>query len=368
MTTNRPLTALGMMSGTSLDGIDAAVIVSDGERILEAGASKSIPYDPAFRERLRRCLGKKSDQPGVEEVAQELTLFHVRLVEQLLAANGLEPSDVDLIGFHGHTILHRPEDRMTVQIGDPAVLARETGIDVVGDMRQNDVAKGGEGAPLAPLYHFAITVDQPKPLAVLNIGGVANVTWIGDGGSVDDPNILAFDTGPGNALIDDWVSEKIGRPMDEGGRLAHDGRIDERRLADLLDNPFFNRQAPKSLDRDDFSVSREIIDGLSSEDGAATLCAFTAHSIAQSMAHLPSPPLRWLVTGGGRHNRTLMSLLKEVLGVSVEAIEAIGEEGDTLEARAFGYLAVRSVLGLPITFPGTTKAHRPLTGGVLYKA
>ena len=368
MAGHQQLTALGLMSGTSLDGIDAAVIVSDGERLIEAGAGASFPYDPGFRDRLRGCLGLLADAPGVPEVAHDLTLRHVEAVKRLLKDNGLETSDIDLIGFHGHTTLHRPQDRLTVQIGDAAMLTSQTGIDVIADFRANDVAQGGEGAPFAPLFHLAVSGDLEKPLAVLNIGGVANVTWIGEGGTAEEPNILAFDTGPGNALIDDWVQKAIGRPMDEGGRLAKGGSVDEGCLARLLDNVYFGRLPPKSLDREDFVTAMDIVSGLSAEDGAATLTAFSAHAVARALEHFPEPPKRWLVCGGGRKNGTLMEMLTRSLGAMVEPIEAINCNGDFLEAQAFAFLAIRSFYGLPLSFPKTTGGPRPLSGGALFKA
>ncbi|MBC8268389.1 MAG: anhydro-N-acetylmuramic acid kinase [Rhodospirillaceae bacterium] len=366
MTQHQPLTALGLMSGTSLDGIDAAVIKSDGERLLQSGAVASAPYDPDFRQRLRDCLGLKADAPGVADVAAELTLRHREVVARLLDDNNLSPDDIDLIGFHGHTTVHRPEQRLTVQIGDPALLAAETGIKVVGDFRLNDVAKGGQGAPFASLYHLAMTRELEKPLAVLNIGGVANVTWIGPGGSVENPEILAFDTGPGNALIDDWMGQAIGRPMDEGGRLARSGTLDENSLLGLLDNPYFARTPPKSLDRDDFAGAMQRISGLSAEDGAMTLSAFSVAAIVHAQEHFPEPAKRWLVCGGGRLNGTLMELLARSLGVPVDPIEAADLNGDALEAQAFAFLAIRSFYGMPLSMPNTTGVPRPLNGGVLY--
>jgi anhydro-N-acetylmuramic acid kinase len=368
MTQHQPMTALGLMSGTSLDGIDAAVIVSDGERLIEAGAVASAPYDAEFRKSLRGCLGLKADAPGVAALARELTLRHVEIVKRLLADNGLTPADIDLIGFHGHTTVHRPEDRLTVQIGDPALLAGETGIRVIGDFRQNDVAAGGQGAPFASLFHMALTVELEKPLAVLNVGGVANVTWIGQGGSTDDPQVLAFDTGPGNALIDDWARRAIGRPMDEGGRLARGGTLDEGALSHLLDNPYFERTPPKSLDRDDFSGAMEIVAAMSPGDGAATLSAFSAAAVARAQEHFPEPVKRWLVCGGGRLNGTLMAMMAQRLAVPVEPIEAINLNGDALEAQAFAFLAIRSFYGLPLSLPGTTGVSQPLIGGALYES
>jgi len=357
MAAHEPLTALGLMSGTSLDGIDAALIVSDGERVLETGPGLSVAYGPSFRARLRDCLGHEAAPP---DVVRELTERHAEAVEKLLADNGLDKYGVDLIGFHGHTVLHRPRQKLTVQIGDGQLLARLCGIEVVSDFRSNDVAHGGEGAPLAPLYHAALAHDLDGPLAVLNIGGVANVTYI----SALEAKILAFDCGPGNALIDDWAAAAIGRPMDEGGRLARGGTVDQGRLAALLDNGYFLKPPPKSLDRDDFDIG--ILDGLSAADGAATLTAFTSRAVGRSGGHFPEPPKRWLVTGGGRHNATLMTALKETLGAPVDPVEAVGWDGDLLEAQAFGFLAVRAKSGLPLSGPTTTGVMEPLSGGVLH--
>jgi anhydro-N-acetylmuramic acid kinase len=348
---------IGLMSGTSLDGIDAAYIETDGRAEVRRGPFLTLPYPDALRARLRSVLGAKGP---VAEVEREVTLAHAAAVKQLVAEHGLGP--VDLIGFHGHTILHRPEERRTWQIGDGQLLARETGTDVVCDLRSADVAAGGEGAPLAPIYHRALFGKLASPLAVLNVGGVANATWLG----ADEAATLAFDTGPGNALVDDWVLAATGERFDRGGALAASGRIDEARLAAWLGNPYFARKAPKSLDRDDFAQCRA--EGLSLVDGAATLTAFTAAAVAAQVGLLPSPPQRWLVTGGGRHNATLMAALRLRLGVPVDPVEAEGADGDALEAEAFAYMAVRSQEGMPISFPLTTGAPAPMTGGRLFRA
>ncbi len=351
--------ALGLMSGTSLDGIDAALIRSDGERRVAMGAFLSQPYDPEMRRRLRSVLGGKGP---VAEVERELTLRHVEAVRRLLAEAGVAPEEVRVIGFHGHTILHRPQEGRTWQIGDGALLAAETGIDVVADLRGNDVALGGEGAPLVPLYQAALAAPLERPLAVVNIGGVANVAWIGEG----EGAVLAFDTGPGNALINDWVEQHGRDPLDRDGALARAGRVDEGLLARLLDNPYFGRKPPKSLDRDDFSAAPA--EGLSLEDGAATLTAFTAATIAKAAEHFPAPVRRWLITGGGRHNPTLMAMLAARVGAPVAPVEAVGWQGDALEAQAFAYLALRSLAGLPLTLPTTTGVSRPASGGRLHPA
>jgi anhydro-N-acetylmuramic acid kinase len=264
-----------------------------------------------------------------------------------------------VVGFHGHTILHRPAERRTWQIGDGALLARRLGTDVVADFRSADVAAGGEGAPLAPLFHAALAASLQKPVAVLNIGGVANVTWVGEGEA-----ILAFDTGPGNALIDDWVQGRTGAAADFDGTLARAGRSSATHVAQFLEAPFFDRPPPKSLDRDDF---REIMpEQLSVEDGAATLTEMTAAAVAAARCHFPRPVREWLVSGGGRHNTALMDALSRHLGVPVRPVEAVGWDGDALEAQAFAYLAVRSMLGLPLSLPSTTGVPRPMPGGRLF--
>ena len=344
------------MSGTSLDGIDAAFVVTDGRSHVETGPSLTIPYERGFRERLRSVLGGVG---AVQEVELELTLTAAAAVAELQRRHDL--GTVDLIGFHGHTILHRPGEGRTWQIGNGSLLAMESGVDVVCDFRSADVAAGGEGAPLAPLYHAALASGLERPLAVLNLGGVANVTWIAGGDEV-----LAFDTGPGNALIDDWVLSRTGRAYDENGALAAAGRVDEIWIQRFLAHPFFRRPAPKSLDRDDF---RELSPGnLSTADGAATLTAITAAAVEAGASLFPRPPKRWLVTGGGRHNRALMTALQARLKVPVEPVEAVGWNGDALEAQAFAYLAVRSVEGLPLSLPGTTGVREPKRGGRFYPA
>ncbi|MAF95305.1 MAG: anhydro-N-acetylmuramic acid kinase [Rhodospirillaceae bacterium] len=354
-------TAIGLMSGTSMDGVDAAVVNTDGERVFGFGPAQTLVYDGSFRDRLRAVLGV-DPETGEESraVAEELTLVHAETVGRLLGDNDLKADAIDVIGFHGHTVLHRPDKGVTRQIGDGARLARETGIPVVSDFRAADVAGGGQGAPLAPLYHAALARDLDKPLAVLNVGGVANVTWISpDGG------IVAFDTGPGNALIDDWVRETEGQAMDTDGRLAHQGAVDEDALAQLLDDPYFARDYPKSLDRGAFDPVP--VKGLSAADGAATLTAFTAAAVERAVHILPAPPDRWLVCGGGRRNPALMAALRGRLAARVEPVEMAGWPGDALEAQAFGYLAVRSLKGLPLSLPATTGVARPTTGGVLHQ-
>jgi anhydro-N-acetylmuramic acid kinase len=343
------------MSGTSLDGIDVAMIETDGRSQVIPGPTLTLPYPREFRERLRSVLGGSGP---VTEVEEELTRLHAEAVEQFLREHpGMA---IDLVGFHGHTILHRPAERRTWQLGDGAVLARRLGIDVVGDFRSADVAAGGEGAPFAPLFHAALAAKLPKPIAVLNLGGVANVTLIGE-----RAEILAFDTGPGNAPIDDWVRRHTGASVDFDGALARAGRISTTHVERFLASPFFERAPPKSLDRDDFRDA--VPTGLLVEDGAATLTEMTAAAVAAARWHFPAPARQWLVTGGGRHNPALMQALCRHLGLPVRPVEAVGWDGDALEAQAFAYLAVRSIEGLPLSLPSTTGVPQPARGGRLFK-
>jgi anhydro-N-acetylmuramic acid kinase len=345
------------MSGTSLDGIDVAAVATDGRQRVIPGPALTIPYGEPFRERLRSVLGGVGDVSAVEA---ELTRLHAAPVAEFRARH--PEIVIELIGFHGHTILHRPSERRTWQIGDGALLARLAGIDVVADFRSADVAAGGEGAPLAPLYHAALAADLAKPVAVLNLGGVGNVTWIGPG--TDD--ILAFDTGPGNALLDDWVRSHTGQAADFDGALARAGQVSAEHVARFLALPYFDRPPPKSLDRDDFQAA--VPHGLALADGAATLTEMTAASVATATRHFPSPAREWLVCGGGRHNPAIMTALARHLGVPVRPVEAVGWNGDALEAQAFAYLAVRSVLGLPLSLPSTTGAPHPVCGGRRFEA
>ena len=361
MTSAVPRLAIGLMSGTSADGIDAALIETDGESVQGTGAFLTQPLADGLRAENLAVMHNpdRAEHDELVDLERAITLAQAEAVHAVLAAAGLPASAVDVVGFHGQTVLHRPERRLTRQLGDGALLAAETGIAVVNRFRQADVESGGQGAPLVPVFHQALARGLSARLAVLNLGGVANVTYI------DGETLLAFDTGPGNAMIDDWVQAHTGARFDAEGRLAAAGIPDVARLAGLLAHPYFSRLPPKSLDRNDFPLAA--LDGLSAADGAATLCAFTVATVAQSRAHMPQAPLRWLIAGGGRHNATLMAGLSAALGVPVEPVEAVGWDGDALEAQAFGFLAVRSLRGLPLSLPSTTGVPWPMVGGVLHK-
>ncbi len=361
--------AIGMMSGTSLDGIDVALVETDGERIAAFGPTGYRPYTEDERDLLRRALADgaglsdRTARPGVLPPAEAfVTRAHAEAIEAFVAAEHIDRSGIAVVGFHGQTVLHRPWEGLTVQIGDGATLARRLGVPVVYDFRAADIAAGGQGAPLVPAFHQAMVRDlaRPHPVAVLNVGGVANVTWI-DGG---DP--VACDTGPGNALIDDFMRARTGLPLDRDGDEAAKGRVHEDVIDRVLEDPFFERPFPKSLDRNAFSYANLSLPDFSVADGAATLSALTAASVARVIPLLPAPPRTWVVAGGGAHNRFLMRMLVERLKpASVETADAAGWSGDALEAQAFAYLAVRAMHGLPLTFPATTGVAQPLSGGVL---
>ncbi len=358
------MNVLGLMSGTSMDGVDAAVLVTDGETIDGFGPRLARAYDEAERAVLRRALDAARDladrgaRPGVLAEAEKLvTDAHAEAVEALRRANpGLA---VDLVGFHGQTVFHAPEQRLTVQIGDGAALARRLGVRVVFDLRAADVAAGGEGAPLVPVYHRALVAHAglAGTIAVVNIGGVANVTRIGADGA-----LVAGDTGPGNALLDDFVAARTGAAMDRGGALAAEGTVDAAALARLMDNPWFDKPLPKSLDRDAFAAGP--VANLSDADGAATLTAFTSGTILKGIV-MAGGADRIVVSGGGTNNPVLMAMLAAGAGVPVEGADKLGWSPDFIEAEAFAYLAARSLRGLPLTFPGTTGVPAPTTGGRL---
>jgi anhydro-N-acetylmuramic acid kinase len=352
------LKAIGLMSGTSLDGIDAAIIDTDGHSVSEVGANYSYQYEPAFKEEIRALFSGNGDVLKVEE---KLTLLHADAVNNLLKKAGFAASNIDVIGFHGQTIKHAPEQGITQQIGDGKLLAAKTGIKVVNDFRTNDVKHGGQGAPLVPLYHAALVRNESLPVAIVNIGGVGNVTWIGG-----DNDLLAFDTGPGNALVDDWVLQHSGHAYDKNGEIAAKGKVNQEIVQRLLDNAYFAKIPPKSLDRNSFV--NNIVDGLKLEDGAATLAAFTTKSIANSAQHFKVEPKKWYIAGGGRHNSYIMQGLQKEIGVPVLKIEELGHNGDMLEAEAFAFLAVRSLYNLPLSLPTTTGVREAITGGVLCEA
>ncbi len=355
-----PVRALGAMSGTSLDGVDAAVVETDGVAILEFGESRYRAYSESERDCLRAGLGRWSG-PEVEAAANLVTQVHCQLLEAF--------ENVDLVGFHGQTLAHDPRGRGTLQVGDGGVLADRLGVPVVWDFRSDDVALGGEGAPLAPFFHFACAkwFGATEPLCFLNLGGVGNLTYVDP--RFDRPEtpgaLLAFDTGPANAPVNDFMQSRLGLQMDKDGALAQRGTVETGALELFLAEPYFSRMPPKSLDRNDFAEMIGLVQELKDADAVATLTAMCAAAVAQGVEHCPKAPSRVLVTGGGRHNPVLMQMLDVSLDCPVEAVESVGLDGDMLEAQAFAYLAVRVARGLPSSAPGTTGVSACVGGGIV---
>jgi len=353
------------MSGTSLDGVDVALIRTDGESVTSFGPRLTVPYNEATRGLIRAAFGAERPNAATGAAEKAVTDAHVLAVTRWSEHHGVALKSIDVVGFHGQTITHRPERRFTWQLGDGAALAHALGVPVVNDLRAADVAAGGQGAPLVPVYHAALARDLELPVAVVNIGGVANVTWIGPKRIGTDSSLLAFDTGPGNAPIDDWCARRAGTPYDAEGALAASGSVDRARVQRFIEHRYFERKPPKSLDRGDFND--RWADGLSVADGAATLTRATARTIALAAKHFPQPVRMWAICGGGARNPTLMRFLAEETRGDVVTVRSLGWDGDALEAQAFAFLAVRSLRGLPLTFPTTTGVPKPLSGGRLNK-
>ena len=357
-----PIWALGCMSGTSLDGVDVAAIRTDGETIAEFGASAGLSYNDADRETLRAALGLWPEgDAGRLALAEDV--IHRRHAEVIAPLR----DGIDVLGFHGQTLNHDPKNHRTFQIGDGVRLARETGLKTVWDFRTLDMEHGGQGAPLAPFFHFACAkhIGAERPVAFLNLGGVANITYVDPSKSnpEDDGALLAFDTGPANAMIDDFVKQRTGAPYDMDGQLAHAGRTKQGIVNTFLERKFFSTKPPKSLDRNDFAFLLKEVEDLSTEDGVATLTAATILSVVHAAQWLPKPVRRGLVTGGGRKNQTIMRGLNAAAPFLVEPVEAVGLDGDMLEAQAFAFLAVRHLRGLPTSAPMTTGVKAPVSGG-----
>lgn len=355
-----PIRALGAMSGTSLDGVDGAVVETDGERIMNFGESRYRAFTDAERSVLRAALGQWHGD-AVEAATVVVDAAHAEVLAGF--------DNVEVVGFHGQTLAHEPHGRGTLQVGNGAALAEVLQTPVVWDFRSDDVAMGGEGAPLAPFFHFACArwINATAPLCFLNLGGVANLTYVDP--SFDRPDetgaLLAFDTGPANAPVNDLMQARLGVEMDRDGALAAQGTVETGALELFLAEPYFAKMPPKSLDRNDFSEMIALVGELGDADAAATLTAMCAAGVAQGVEHCPTPPQRILVTGGGRHNPVLMQMLQVSLDCPVVPVETVGLDGDMLEAQAFGYLAVRVMRGMATSCPGTTGVSASVGGGIL---
>ena len=358
----REILAIGVISGTSADGIDAAALLTDGVQVTRTLGGVTVPYAEYLRAEVLSLMAapERVRNANLTKVESAITAAHVAAVEHLIAVLELSFADIGVVGFHGQTVLHRPADGFSRQLFDGAAAARRLGLPVVADFRTADMAAGGEGAPLAPIYHAARAAGGVRPMAVLNLGGIGNLTWLGA-----DERLVAFDTGPANALLDDWVRAAGRGDFDRDGALARAGRVDTAVLRRLMADPYFTRPPPKSLDRYDIAPAGLYAD-LSPADGAATLTAFSAAAVAHALAQVPQPPDRLWVCGGGRRNPALMAAIAAAAGVTAAPVEDLGWDGDLLEAELFGFLAVRRLAGLAITFPETTGVAAPTMGGVVF--
>lgn len=357
--------SIGLMSGTSMDGIDLALIESDGKKIIKRTHFDYLPYEKEFKTRLKALIYNHPKLAEIKLVENELTLLHAKLVNDFLTKNKIAASEIDLVAFHGHTIFHDPARGATWQIGNAHLLAHKIGIDVVADFRTNDVALKGQGAPLVPIYHFYLFANQPHPVAVLNIGGISNITYIED----DNENaIKAFDVCFGNAPLDDLMREKFGRDFDENGNLAKSGTVNLVLADRILENEIFRKAPPKSFDRDDFEVLLATIHTLKTQDALATLTYMHAKALEINLNFLSQKPKKIFVCGGGRKNVALMDEMKKLMPeIEIKAAEEISLNGDAVEAEAFAFLGIRSLLGLPISFKNTTGVPSAACGGVLYR-
>ena len=362
----KKLLTIGLMSGTSLDGVDAALILTDGINDIkiidfttkEYTSNQRSAIKTGIRFYLKNKIIKSDEVSKAESI---VTGAHIKIVQFLLKKHNLRSDQVDLIGFHGQTIYHSPKNKMTVQIGDAQELATKTKINVIASFRTKDVASGGEGAPLAPLYHLALVnkFRIKKPTCVLNIGGIANITWVGS-----NNKLIAFDTGPGNFLIDQWAQKKLGKPYDKDGAHSKKGKVHNVIIKKFLKHKFYEGAPPKSLETSNFNLN--IVRKLSTKDGLATLTALTALSILKGFSFLPSEPKNLILSGGGRKNKTLVNYLKSLTKTTIFPIDDLGVDGDAVEAQAFAYLAVRSFKGKYLTLPTTTGVNQKATGGVIY--
>jgi len=353
------LWALGAMSGTSLDGVDAAMIKTDGQTVFAFGPSAYRPYTAQEQATLRAALGHWPGTPEVAAAAEVVETAHAEILARFTGA--------EVLGFHGQTLAHDPAGLGTHQCGNGALLAQLLGLPTVWDFRTSDVTIGGQGAPLAPFYHFALArrIAATEPLAFLNLGGVGNLTWIDPTapGPENPGALLAFDTGPANAPINDLMRARLGLTHDEAGQLAAQGEADEDFVASVLKDPWFDQPPPKSLDRNDFNGLLDRLEMLSDADAAATLTAIAAASVAAAQIHLPAPVTRILVTGGGRHNPVLMRELRRRIPCAILPVEDVGLDGDMLEAQAFAFLAVRVLRKMATSGPDTTGAPALIGGG-----
>jgi anhydro-N-acetylmuramic acid kinase len=368
---NDLITTIGLMSGTSSDGIDASIIKSDGENEVHFIGNFFLAYEENVKIKIRSLKEKinlisdlNKNKLEIATLEREITLLHAKTVDLITKKNKIDKSKIDLIGFHGHTIFHNFAEKKTIQIGDGKLLAQLTNSNVVNNFRENDINNGGQGAPLVPIFHKLLQnkLDLKKPILIVNIGGISNVTYIGQ-----EKEIVSLDTGPGNCLIDKilQLKSKNKKQFDKNGAIAFSGSIDKNILESYLNDPYYDSLPPKSLDINDFSISP--LRSLSLEDSVSTLSELTALTIVNSLSFFSVKPKKIILCGGGRKNKYIFERIKQLSNIPTNNIDEYNINGDFIESQAFAYLAIRSFLKKHISFPETTGVSRPSTGGVFIK-
>lgn len=361
METIKTFNALGILSGSALDGVDIAFIKTDGVDVYKTGHTMTVPYDEPIRQKIRSVLGMRPDTPEnkniLAEIEKELTIFWAQAVKEYI---DMYDVTVDVIGLEGHTICNNPKQQYIYQLGDGELLSALTGIKVVYNFHAADIAAGGQGGPLDVTFYNAVTSQRERPLAVVDISGISSISWLGSFGEM-----AAFNSGPGNAAVDEWVMKHAGQNMDYNGKLAITGKINEQIVAVLMRHKYFAQYPPKSTHREEFREKLENLEGLSLEDGAATATAFVAESIAYSLLlYVPEIPKKVMVCGGGAKNPTLMRFLRQRLPqIEVCTAEDWGYDSAAIGVQAVAYLAVRRINFLPVSFPTTTGVYEPMIGG-----
>ncbi len=358
--------AIGLMSGTSLDGIDLAMIESDGGENIKIIASDYCEYSPEFRNRLRDLIFQNPTLNGIKEIENEITILHANLVNNFLKKNNLKSSEIDLIGFHGQTIFHQPAKKITWQIGNSQLLALQTGIKTVGDFRINDVLEGGQGAPLVPIYHFYLFAKLSKPTLILNIGGIANLTYFDD----KLASLQAFDVCFGNAPFNDLMYKKFHKEFDENGDLAKTGKINLELINKILEHKIFNQSLPKSFSRNDFDEALSPLQSLEPQDILACYSQIFAEVLAKDIKIFSKKPTQIIVCGGGAKNKNLLNVLQKKLeDIKILTAQEVGFNVHSIEAEAFAFLAIRRILNLPISFKQTTGTlnSEGSIGGIIYE-
>ena len=365
------ITSIGLMSGTSSDGIDASIIKSDGENKVHFIGNHFLPYEKRVKSKIRNLKEKinlildlKKNILEIDDLEKEITLLHAGIVNLIIEKFELNKSEIDLIGFHGHTIFHNFKDKKTKQIGDARLLSQLTGLNVVYNFRKNDIKNGGQGAPLVPIFHklLQIKLKLKRPLVFLNIGGISNLTHLNK-----DKKITSFDSGPGNFLIDKILQLKSNDKIqfDKEGMIAFTGNVDKNILDSYLSDPYYKSLPPKSLDVNDFNLG--LLMSLNLKDSVATLSELTSLTIINALNFFSSKPVQIILCGGGRKNKYISERIKKLSNIATNNIDTYKINGDFIESQAFAYLAIRSFLKKPISFPGTTGVVKPTTGGDIIK-